>query len=625
VNALTLGALLGLLIVAHEWLLFDGAAGAGHESYLQLIVLAQCGFAVATAAVLSTMVAPLRHAVFGLSLTIAPLLYVDALVRARIDRHLTSVAGMLLDLHFAENRRLLDATGVDARAVVAFALAVAALVSLGAWVDWRTRGVAARVVSVSRRGVLATWIATLLALAGLEAGAGRAVASRVWSGFARRVPQLLGDLAPTPKAKTSFRARLRPRRSEAELADAIARVDMPAAPPPGDVFFIVIDSLRADAVGPSTTPALDQLARDALRAKTAVSGGDMTHVGWYPLFWSNPALYWRLDPDREDRGGAVPLRLARRRGWRIEMLASADPRYLNIDRAILGADRQLADRVVDLHALPGTVADHDAAVMRELLARVGVAHPPTIYLVALDSVHLPYVWADAFVPPYVPYADINHYLRLEHSASDQEAIKNRYRNAVSFVDSLVAPLFAALRAEGMYEESTLVVVGDHGEEFWEHSVTGHGLEPCGPETHVAFSLKPPKSALGNGDWSSPKPFASTMDVWPTILDAAGVRGVDESLFSGASLLREPRRAALVTHPRYLASPPARFVLDDGKEKVIFELSQPDRPFQDQDLFVVELLDENDMPIREGLTASDYNALVRRWFGGDLDRFFAVRW
>jgi sulfatase-like protein len=625
VNTVTLAGLLALLVAVHEWLLSGvSTATAQQEAYLQLVSLTQCLFVTESAAVGILLAGRLRHVVFGLSLTMAPLLYVDALVRTRVDRSLASVAGLLFDAHLADNRKVLEATGVDGRAVGAFALALGVLVTLGAWVDRRTRVTAARAPHGSRGALVSAWLLTAVALAALEAGAGVAVRAASWSRFARCVPQLLEGFAPTAKAKATLRVRLRPPRSAAALAEAIARVDLPRTPPPGDVFLFVVDSLRADAVDPTTAPALFALSHEALHADTAVSGGDMTHYGWYALFRAEPALYWRLDPDADDRDGAVPLRIARRRGWRIEVLSSPDPAYMRLDQSILGADRQLADALLDLHDAPGTAGDHDAAVVDELAARIGRPHPPTAYLVFLDAVHMPYLWAGGFEPPFLPYADASHYMRVQRAGTDRLAVKNRYRNAVAFVDSLVAHFLATLRAAGRYPEATIVVVGDHGEEHWEHGLTGHGSEPCSAQTHVALLLKLPRSSLGEGDWSSPKKLASTMDVWPTILDAAGVRAVGVSLFDGTSLVRGHPHASLTAHTRYLY-PPARFVLDDGDEKVVFELSQPDSPFREQDLYVVDVLDENDAQTHPDLTPSQYAALVRGWFGSDLERFFAVRW
>lgn len=626
VNVLGVATLASLLVVAHEWLLADVGTAPGHQLwYLQLVVIAQCALIVETVVLFGAAVPRLKHLVFGLSLTIAPLLYLDALVRVRIDRHLMALGGVLIDMQFAENRKLLDATGVDGGAVIAWVLAMALLVAAGTWADWRMRNWAGCGTRVSRGGLFALFIATISALAGLEGDAGRVVAASSWSAFTRCVPQILGDLAPTPKAKTAFRVRLRPRRTDVAIARAIANVEIPPTPPPGDVFFFVIDSLRADAVDPSTAPTLDALSHEALRADVAVSGGNMTHLGWYALFWADPALYWRMDAEPDAGVGAAPLRIARRRGWRIEMLSSADPSYLNVDLTTLGAGRHLADAVIDVHANPGTVGDHDSEVIRDLLARVGAAHGPTVYLVSLDSVHLPYFWSDAFEPRFLPYADLDHYLRLQRTTAGRDAVKNRYRNSVAFVDSLVAPLFAALREARTYDESTIVVVGDHGEEMWEHGLVGHGSETCSAQTRVALFVKPPLSSRQQGDWSSPKRLASTMDVWPTILDAAGVRGINASVFYGESLARASTHAALVTQPRDLVNPPARFVLDNGQRKVVFELSQPDLPFRDQDLYVVDVLDQNDQPTDKGLSASEYNAVVRGWFASDLERFFVVRW
>ena len=311
VNVLGVATLMTALIVAHEWLLTDVGTAPGHQlGYLQLVIIVQCAFVSQTVVLFGAIVPRLRHLVFGLSLTIAPLLYLDALVRVRIDRHLMALAGMLGDMQFAENRKLLDATGIDGRAVVALVLTMALLVTAGTWADWRMRNWAACGTRVSRGTLFVAWLGTITALAGLEGDAGRVVTASSWSAFARCVPQILADLAPTPKAKTAFRVRLRPRRTEGALARAIANVEIPPTPPLGDVFVLVIDSLRADAVGPSTAPTLYALSREALRADIAVSGGNMTHLGWYALFWADPALYWRLDAEPDSRGGAAPLRIA---------------------------------------------------------------------------------------------------------------------------------------------------------------------------------------------------------------------------------------------------------------------------------------------------------------------------
>jgi hypothetical protein len=620
VSPVSLGALFVLLVAVHETLFYGAPPDAPKElAYLQCILIAQCAFITACVALISALVPRVRHAIVGLGLTIPVLLYVDALVRIRIGRHLPSAGALLWGARLDENQKLLQATGVDGRSIAAFAFAMAIVAICGAWVDRRTQP-----LTIRKSSLAALCLASCAVLGGLEMGAARAVRAASWSAFDGAEPLLLAGLAPSARAKTTVRVVLRPRPSETQIADALAHLDIPATPPTGDVFVFVVDSLRGDAIDGSAAPALTALSRDAMIFQTAVSGGNITHYGWYALFWANPAFYWRLDPGVDERGGAVPLRIAKRRGWRIEMLASDNPGYMNLDATVLGIDRHLADSFDDFHRRPGTVADHDAQIVRELIGRIGIAHPPTVYLVALDAVHLPYLWTDDFMPPFLPYADAGHYMRIQRSAGDRRAVENRYRNAVAFVDSLIGHFVGALHAAGGYDQSTAVVVGDHGEEFWEHGHASHGSEACSPQTHAALLLKLPRSALPDADPSAPQRLASTMDVWPTILDAAGVRGMSGSLFFGRSLRDRRARAAIAATQRF-RYPPSRFVLEDGDKKVVFELSLPDEPLREQDLQVIDILDENDSPTHAGLTPYEYTTLVHTWFGADLERFFAVRW
>ncbi len=72
-------------------------------------------------------------------------------------------------------------------------------------------------------------------------------------------------------------------------------------------------------------------------------------------------------------------------------------------------------------------------------------------------------------------------------------------------------------------------------------------------------------------------------------------------------------------------PSSRFVLDDGDERALFELTHPDEPSRPQRLDVLSLLDPDDTPTHPDLTSAQYEALVRSGFGPDLERLFTVTW
>ncbi|MGD0529576.1 MAG: sulfatase-like hydrolase/transferase [Polyangiaceae bacterium] len=613
-----------MLVVVHEVLLSRARPlKTSEEVYLQAVVLAQCAWVLASLAIAMALVPRFSRPIFALAFTLPPLLYVDSLVYLRVDRHLPSVAALLLDAGLDENTRLLAATGVDLRVVLPFIAALLALVAAAARLA--PDGLGARLAArMGWRALVGAWLASMVVLGALEGGASYTVPANVWSRFARSVPQLLGALGPAPRAKATLRAALRPLPSETEVDRALGQLSMPAAPPSGDIFFFVVESLRADAIDPKTTPAMAALAGDALPIRTAVSGGNVTQYGWFSLFTSRPALYWDRDEQAGEREGALPIRIARRRGFRVAALTSNDLTYMHIDRTLFGASHALADDFFDASPTPGTPAAHDQRVMAELAARVAQAHPPTLYIVSLDATHLPYGWTEDFTPPFTPFAGEGHYLRAQTDAADRLAVQHRYRNAVAFVDSLLGTFVLALRASGAYERATIVVAGDHGEEFWEHGVASHGTEACSVQTHITLIVELARDLRPAPGATAPIALASSIDVWPTLLDATGVAGETTLLFAGRSLLRGPTGAALATDQRFWYRP-GLFVLDDGREKVMLELTDPDHPFQMQEMRIRGIFDEADAPTHGDATPEEYRRVVQRAFGPDLERFFDLRW
>ena len=110
-----------------------------------------------------------------------------------------------------------------------------------------------------------------------------------------------------------------------------------------------------------------------------------------------------------------------------------------------------------------------------------------------------------------------------------------YRGEIEYLDIQFGKLLAKLEAEGLYDNTVLVVTADHGEEFNEHGGFWHGLTLYDEQIHVPLLIK------WAGDDASVSPGANSgiarlLDVGPTLLGVAGIdipetmQGVD---------LREP--------------------------------------------------------------------------------------
>jgi arylsulfatase A-like enzyme len=89
---------------------------------------------------------------------------------------------------------------------------------------------------------------------------------------------------------------------------------------------------------------------------------------------------------------------------------------------------------------------------------------------------------------------------------------------VAFVDESVGRLLEDLRQRDLYDESLIIVVGDHGEEFWEHGFTGHGHSMYQEQLHVPLMIKLPGSSVRRRINS----FVPVQAVLPTVLALCGI-------------------------------------------------------------------------------------------------------
>jgi arylsulfatase A-like enzyme len=151
-----------------------------------------------------------------------------------------------------------------------------------------------------------------------------------------------------------------------------------------------------------------------------------------------------------------------------------------------------------------------------------------------------FLWAH-FYDPHKPYAPPPDYLQA--SAGDG------YRGEVSYVDHYIGLMVADLRERRLFENTLIVVAGDHGEAFGEHGEKGHGIF-CYDE-----SLKVPLIFANGKLLKKParvRERVSLVDVVPTVLEmlsvpaAENVQGKSLAEFMAGAGEKTPR-------PLYLES------------------------------------------------------------------------
>lgn len=97
--------------------------------------------------------------------------------------------------------------------------------------------------------------------------------------------------------------------------------------------------------------------------------------------------------------------------------------------------------------------------------------------------------------------------------------ERRYFSALSNVDHAIRGATGRLSELGLSQNTLLVVVGDHGEAFWQHRNVGHGGDIFEESVHVLAFYYPPM--LPSVRVVRP---VSQMDIAPTIASLLGIEG-----------------------------------------------------------------------------------------------------
>ena len=110
------------------------------------------------------------------------------------------------------------------------------------------------------------------------------------------------------------------------------------------------------------------------------------------------------------------------------------------------------------------------------------------------------------------------------------AYANPYDGEIAYTDDWIGFFFDSLKSRGLWDNTLIVLTGDHGESLGEYGEMTHGMFIYRPATHVPLILHHP-GLLPAGKRIQNR--VSSVDIVPTVLDLLGVEtGTD---FDGISL------------------------------------------------------------------------------------------
>lgn len=372
------------------------------------------------------------------------------------------------------------------------------------------------------------------------------------------------------------------RRALATLALAWLSACGESAPPRPNVLLVTVDTLRADRLGPDTTPRLDAFARECAQFPLAATPRAKTTPAVASL------LTGRFPHDHGVRDLAAPLERdvpllqerLREHGYRTGAI---------VGNWVLAHARSGLARGFDLWCEslpqqggvpPDLVPERTATSLTEAaLVALGLALPPDAEFeprTALRSGDEPWFLWLHYMDPHGAYQPPKQFVapaagdpvRIESAGSRQRVarhnvpaeawlsadtfdaamVRARYDGEVRYLDAELGRLFDALRASGLLESTVVVLTADHGESLGEQAdFFEHGASAAESTVHVPFLVRAPE--LAAGERRTPLSLA---DATPTLLDLLALPPLPDapSPVRGESLLDALRGAPPRSRPLF---------------------------------------------------------------------------
>ena len=381
---------------------------------------------------------------------------------------------------------------------------------------------------------------------------------------------------------------------DTSFADRYRQKPVPVMLKKPNILFLLVESLRGDMFNPvnmpRTTRLFDRLS-SCLVSSHHYSAGNMTNNAVFSIFYGvNPT-----NGDNLEYMDVVPYstRVLKENGYRlightnsVSVKVIVDPQNL-FDRF---------DEAVKLSAMDDLNLAED---IRQQLASMSSANQPLFSFNFFYSTHYPYNYLPQFdrFQPAAADSSVNLLFSADGSSINpqtRQALMNRYKNSVLFIDDLIASLLE--EALPLFEKGDLAIVmtGDHGEELGEFGAYGHAaarFENVRIMTPLVICLPGiPKTQI---DLSYHMDIFETVFTWASQANPLTYKNRDTKGIEGISLLspRDKDAITVMTGHQYEERISSAVIIDPQRKYFV----DKDRNVTDQ-IDLIKVTDHDDKEI-----------------------------
>ena len=305
---------------------------------------------------------------------------------------------------------------------------------------------------------------------------------------------------------------------------------------PPNVILISIDTLRADRLGcygyrKPTSPNLDRFAGNCFIFTEAISQSSWTLP-------SHMSILTSLYPGTHKVGG-IERSLDPKITTLTQILKKAGYQTAGfVDAKFVGAHYGF-NRGFDVYRNKNGKGIDRVLPLAEEWLRQHYKKSFFLFFHVFDC-HCPYTPPEeisrSFSPDYE--GDLNlkgkcgnpHLNALELTPEDIRYISEQYDGEIRSVDTEIQKLFDLIGELGLYRNTLIILLSDHGEEFKEHGQIGHQRSVYHELMHIPLIIRLPGSSPPAGRITS---RVESIDIMPTVLDFLGL--VVDAPLQGKSL------------------------------------------------------------------------------------------
>ena len=342
-----------------------------------------------------------------------------------------------------------------------------------------------------------------------------------------------------------------------------------------NIVFLVFESLRYDMNVPEIMPNLNYYTSTDkwISSKQHFSNSNCTGNGIFGTLTGQTPFYWYPSYKKELQPSA--LSVFDKLGYEIDIYTTTALGYSDMDKHIF---TNAIDNIYKFTGYGGGLGHPmvkrsdlfkwDQFMVDEFLDKFtnNASNAPNLSYLWFYSTHYNYYFPESF-GKFKPYINRHYQIYEKGLREESDLVFNRYKNSAHFVDSQIRKIVDKIKNSGQMENTIIVIVGDHGEEFNEFGRFAHSYSLKNVQTSTPFIMYIP--GVNNIEYN----ITSHADIMPTIMDYIDISTPYQQILSGKSLLNyNPNLDYAIIQECEITERPKKFLIADKDWKMEFRLS-----------------------------------------------------